>query len=185
MAISLNRRCVAQGQSAGPTSNVVLTGWGAHFIIKLMMNETEAPDVMLIIAELCEQYNVVSLYVFGSQAPEISKSLRTGAPLSLMAGHDVDIGVKADADHPLTTQHKVELAQALESLFSASRVDLVCLGEADPFLEANVIRGERLFTADTRAADEYELYILRRAGDLAPYERARVNMILEAQHPSP
>lgn len=145
------------------------------------MNHTEAPDLMLSITELCEQYNVVSLYIFGSQALDISKNLRTSTPLSLIAGHDVDVGVKTHADNPLTARYKVKMAQVLEGLFSAPRVDLVSLAEADPFLAANIIRGERIYTADVRKADEYELYILRRAGDLAPYERARLKMILGTQ----
>ena len=49
--------------------------------------------------------------------------------------------------------------------------------EADPFLAANIIRGERLFCADVLAADEYELYVLRRAGDLAPLERERLSLL--------
>jgi hypothetical protein len=57
-------------------------------------------------------------------------------------------------------------------------VDLVILSEADPFVAAEVIRGERLFADDTRLADEYELYILRRAGDLVSLERERMALVL-------
>jgi hypothetical protein len=70
------------------------------------------------------------------------------------------------------------LAAALEDLFGAQRVDLVVLPEADPFLAANIIRGERLYCRDETEADEYELYVLRRAGDLAPLERERIALIL-------
>ena len=98
--------------------------------------------------------------------------------MSLTAVHDVDVGVKSLPGHHLTVWQKVELAQALETLFNAPRVDLVCLEDADPFLAANIIRGERLYAADGYAADEYELYLLRRAGDLAPFERARIAAIL-------
>ena len=66
----------------------------------------------------------------------------------------------------------------LEELLAVSRVDLVCLNEADPFVAAEIIRGERLFAADTHEADEYELYVLRRAGDLAPLERERMALVL-------
>jgi len=55
---------------------------------------------------------------------------------------------------------------------------LVNLPEADPFLAANIIRGERLFSKDTYLADEYDLYILRRAGDLIPLERERIALIM-------
>lgn len=100
-------------------------------------------------------------------------------PLSLMVAHDVDIGIKSLPAYQLTVRQKVELALALETLFNIPRVDVVSLEEADPFLAVNIIRGERLYAADSYAADEYELYILRRAGDLAPFERVRMNMILE------
>ena len=51
------------------------------------------------------------------------------------------------------------------------------LTEADPFLAANIIRGERLYAADAHAGVEYELYVLRRAGDLAPLERERLALL--------
>ena len=57
-------------------------------------------------------------------------------------------------------------------------VDLVILSEADPFLAAEIIRGERLFALDEYEADEFDLYILRRAGALAPLERERMGLIL-------
>ncbi len=71
---------------------------------------------------------------------------------------------------------------ALEDAFEVPRVDLVMLAEADPFLAANVVRGERLYARDTYLADEYDLYVLRRAGDLAPLERERIALILGEDH---
>lgn len=58
------------------------------------------------------------------------------------------------------------------------RVDLVVLTEADPFLAINVVRGEGLYARDEREADDYKLYVFRRAGDLAPLERERMALIL-------
>jgi hypothetical protein len=72
----------------------------------------------------------------------------------------------------------VDLMQALEDLLGVARVDLVILPEADPFLAADVVRGERLCAQDAYQADEYDLYVLRRAGDLAPLERERMALIL-------
>ncbi len=79
----------------------------------------------------------------------------------------------------LSVYEKVRLALALEDLLGATRVDLVCLSDADPFVAANIVRGVRLYARDSYRADEYELYILRRAGDLAPLERERMALILE------
>lgn len=57
-------------------------------------------------------------------------------------------------------------------------MDLVVLEDADPFLAAEIIKGERLFARDEYEADEYDLFVLRRAGDLIPFERERLNLIL-------
>jgi hypothetical protein len=69
-------------------------------------------------------------------------------------------------------------------MLGVNRVDLVSLPDADPFLAANIIRGERLFANDSYLADEYDLYILRRAGDLIPLERERQSLILGEQDDS-
>ncbi len=90
---------------------------------------------------------------------------------------DLDLGARAAALGVLSARDKAALSVALEELFGAPRVDLVMLGEADPFLAANIIRGERLYCEDEYATDEYELYILRRAGDLAPLEHERLSLL--------
>ena len=91
---------------------------------------------------------------------------------------DVDIGVKVVSGEKFSVTEKVNLALTLEELFGCKRVDLVSLSEADPFLAAEIIRGERLFSHNEHEADEYELYVLRRAGDLAPLERERMALVL-------
>ena len=48
------------------------------------------------------------------------------------------------------------------------------------FLAADVIRGERIYCEDEIRADEYELYVLRGTGDLAPLERERLSFVLKA-----
>ena len=133
------------------------------------------------LAEICRQYQLDILYAFGSRAAAVDVWLR-GAGERLAAGPpDVDIGVKPARGVRLAVFDKVRLAQALEDLLAVMRVDLVVLPEADPFLAANIIRGERLYARDTWLADEYDLYILRRAGDLAPLERERQALILKEE----
>ena len=124
---------------------------------------------------LCEQYALDGLYVFGSQAQSAVRSLQMNTPMP-PSDSDLDIGVFPH--NALSVNQKVELAMDLESLFGVSRVDLISLPETDPFLAANIIRGERLYIRDAYQADEYELYILRRAGDLAPFERERMVMVM-------
>ncbi|MGB9723259.1 MAG: nucleotidyltransferase family protein [Chloroflexia bacterium] len=130
------------------------------------------------LARLCGEFGVEILYVFGSRAGEVREWLAGIRPRLEPGPADVDVGVKMPAGRPFPVHEKVRLAQALEDLFGVNRVDLISLAEADPFLAANVIRGERLYALDPYRADEYDLYILRRAGDLAPLERERIALIL-------
>jgi len=130
------------------------------------------------LASLCARFHVETLYVFGSRAEEVQE-WQAGRRETLSPGPaDVDVGVKFARGCSPSVYDKVRLAQALEDLWGVSRVDLVSLSELDPFLAANVIRGERLYARDEDAADEYDLYVLRRAGDLAPLERERQMLVL-------
>lgn len=66
----------------------------------------------------------------------------------------------------------------MEDIFNVTRGDLILLPEVDPFLAVQAIRGDRICCRDTHRADEYELYILRRAGDLIPLEKERIELIM-------
>jgi predicted nucleotidyltransferase len=127
------------------------------------------------LARLCETYKLNSLYAIGSRGQAATHFILTGEDMPASES-DLDIGVLPH--NPLSVKEKVQLALELETLFAVSRVDLVILSDADPFLAANIIRGERLYARDSYLADEYDLYILRRAGDLAPLERERMALIL-------
>lgn len=128
------------------------------------------------VSHLCHQYQVQILYLFGSRAKEARARLKGETAVLPFSESDLDVGVKTAV--ALTVRQKVELAQALEDLFGVPRVDLVVLNDADPFLAANIIRGEMVFADDIYLAAEYDLYVLRRAGDLIPLERERQALIL-------
>lgn len=128
--------------------------------------------------QLCEEYSIAIFYVFGSRAKEVAEWL-IGSLSELPPGPgDVDVGVKPAPGMELALMEKLRLTLALEDFFGVPRVDLISIPEADPFLAANIIRGERLHARDSYEADEYDLYILRRAGDLMPLERERIELIL-------
>ncbi|MCD6255304.1 MAG: hypothetical protein J7J44_03405 [Deltaproteobacteria bacterium] len=133
------------------------------------------------LANLCYEYGIDILYAFGSRAKEVKIWLKEDLrdlPPSLS---DIDIAIKPISGKYLDIKEKVQLTIALEDFFKVPRADLVVIPEADPFLAANIIRGERLFCRDPYRADNYELYILRRAGDLAPLERERLALIMEGK----
>ena len=130
--------------------------------------------------QIAETFELDIIYAFGSQAEEVAEWLKGDKRnLSISSLSDIDIGVKPSAARQLSVENKVNLTIALEDFFSANRVDLVITTEVDPFLAANIIRGERAYCRDEYEADEYDLYILRRAGDLVPLERERISLIME------
>jgi predicted nucleotidyltransferase len=131
------------------------------------------------LAEIARAFGIEIFYAFGSYAEDALKWLQDEKfALTISTPSDLDIGMKPAPKRKFSVKEKVRISMALEDLFSVNRVDLVSLPEADPFLAANIIRGERIFSKDTYLADEYDLYILRRAGDLIPLERERIALIM-------
>ena len=115
---------------------------------------------------LRERDGILAAYLFGSRAA--GDDVRTS---------DVDVALLFESALPLADQVRLE-AEIERALGQA--VDLVDLRRASPFLALDIIRGVRFVENDPVAADEYELYVLRRAGDLAPLERERRAMLLGA-----
>jgi uncharacterized protein len=129
------------------------------------------------IEQVCRKFQVKALYVFGSRSAEIFQVTQDDTLKLKRSQSDIDIGALTHT--PLSIDEKVSLMLELEVLFGVPRVDLVILQDADAFLAVNIIRGERIFAEDSYLADEYELFVLRRAGDLAQLERDRMSMILQ------
>jgi len=130
---------------------------------------------------LCAQFAVHTLYVFGSRAADV-RDWCGGAVLAAEAdGSDVDIGVRTvrkEGHEDLSLREKVRLTIELERLFEVNRVDLVTFAEADAVLALHIVRGERLYAQSDYEADEFELYVMRRAGDLWPMIEERQRHIL-------
>lgn len=135
------------------------------------------PDILERIAR---RYGLADIYVFGSRADEIASRVRGGParPVTGPGAADVDIGVRPLPGGRLDARQRVRITLELEDLFDAGRVDLVVLPEAGPFLARDIVAGELLHCADRHDQCEYELYVLRRAGDLAPFERERRAQVL-------
>ncbi len=127
------------------------------------------------------RYDVVALYAFGSRAREISAKVKGEGLFSKDTCSDVDIGVQLKPGQHLSAKERVRLAIELEDVLDVNRVDLVILNEAEPFLALDIIRGEIIYCSDLDAQAEYELYVLRRAGDLAFYGLKRWQQILEGK----
>ncbi|MCU0578598.1 MAG: nucleotidyltransferase domain-containing protein [Desulfobacterota bacterium] len=128
---------------------------------------------------LADRYHLSSVYAFGSRAEETAGRLKGFSAAADAHSSDLDIGVQPEPGRSLGAEERVELALALEKLFAVPRVDLVVLPEARPFLALEVVKGELLYCRDYDRQAEDELYILRRAGDLARFEKERRRLILE------
>ncbi len=138
-------------------------------------------DIGEVLGDLAREYGLVAIYAFGSRAGEIAARV-AGEPVeSVHPSSDVDIGVLPVRGRRLTARERVRLTIALEDALDVRRVDLVILPEASPYLALDVVRGELLHTTDPDAEAEYQLYVLRRAGDLAPYQHERLRMLLAGE----
>lgn len=129
--------------------------------------------------KLCDSYGVHDIYAFGSRAGEMLAWLKGHSVQSAHPDSDVDIGILPLRLANWDAERKVNFSMELEDFFAVSRVDLVLLPEAEPFLALDIIRGELLYTMDADEQARYELFILRRAGDLLPFKKERIRMILE------
>jgi len=107
---------------------------------------------------------ILALYLFGSRGRGEHGE-----------GSDVDVG--ALFREPVTLRDRLLLEDELERGLGLS-VDLVDAARASAFLALDVIRGERIFWDDEDRCDDFELYVMRRAGDLAPFERQRLRELL-------
>ncbi|NVM23848.1 MAG: nucleotidyltransferase domain-containing protein, partial [Desulfobacterales bacterium] len=135
-------------------------------------------DFLDNIESICRRYHIDALYVFGSRAKELSDYACGRGKMISKKSVDADLGVLPAQECRLSVADRIRLTVDLEDLLAVCRVDLVILSEASPFLALDVIKGEQLFSADPDRAAEYELYILRKAGDLAYFERQRRRQIL-------
>lgn len=132
--------------------------------------------------QICCDFGVVSLYVFGSRAEEIAARVAGRPSVPGPADSDIDIGVQPAPDRLRDVGERVELTQALEDLFHVPRVDLVILPQASPFIVADAVRGELLFCDDEDRQSREELYYLRRAADLAPFQKDRLEGLLSGEY---
>jgi predicted nucleotidyltransferase len=128
------------------------------------------------IRDIASRYGLQIIYVFGSRAREASDLVENRIDHLPSTLADLDIGVKPEK--PLTVEEKVQIAILFEDLFDVPRVDLIVLPDAPIFLALEIVTGEILYMQDSNHEAEYQLYIMRMAADLLPYERMKQRMIM-------
>lgn len=129
------------------------------------------------IEKIAKKYDLQVIYAFGSRAKEALRIVDGKIERLSFESSDLDIGIKPR--NVLTVEKKVDIALAFEDVFDVPKVDIVVLPDAPVFLALEIVTGELLYAEDTTYESEYQLYIMRRAAELIPYERMRQKMILE------
>lgn len=131
-----------------------------------------------LLEQIAGEYRLQMLYAFGSRAKEAFEFLKGTLDRLAPADSDLDIAVKPRQS--LTVEEKVEIALALEDLFGVLRVDLIVLPEVPTFVAYKGVTGELLYAEDDTLEAEYQLYIMRKAAELLPYEEARIKFVLRS-----
>ncbi len=134
------------------------------------------------IKKIAHQYNLQIIYAFGSRAKEVLDVIEGRLDKISPKPSDLDIGVKSQ--RPLGVEEKVEIAILFEDLFNVGRVDLIVLSEAPPFLALEIVTGEILYAEDPTYEAEYQLYTMRKAADLYPYEEMKQKIIMSRWYES-
>jgi predicted nucleotidyltransferase len=138
-------------------------------------------DLRTKLADICRRYGVTSLYVFGSRASEVAARVSGEEVVPARPQSDGDFAVQITKESGLCGFARGGLLMDLEELFELPRADLVVLNDVDPFIALEAVRGELLFCADPDVQAEEELFILRRAGDLEPFETERIRLVLAGE----
>jgi predicted nucleotidyltransferase len=137
-----------------------------------------ADEIGNVIKGLAAAYDLQIIYAFGSRASE-AQDFTAGTIGRLSPGSsDLDIGVTSA--RRLTVQEKVEIAVFFEDLFGVPRTDVVVIPEAPITLAFRIVTGELLYAKDATYEAEYQLYIMRMASDLEPYEKDMTRLTLGA-----
>ncbi|ODS34361.1 MAG: hypothetical protein SCARUB_00492 [Candidatus Scalindua rubra] len=129
------------------------------------------------IEKIAQKYDLQVIYAFGSRAKEVLRMVEEKIKRLSFESSDLDIGIKPR--NVLTVEKKVEIALAFEDVFDVPKVDIIILQDAPVFLALEIVTGELLYAEDSNLEAEYQLYIMRKAAELIPYERMRQKMILE------
>ncbi|MEI6670333.1 MAG: nucleotidyltransferase domain-containing protein [Acidobacteriota bacterium] len=125
------------------------------------------------IADIAARFGIDVLYAFGSRAREALAHVERRETFAATGRSDLDLAALPELGRIWNVDDRVLMTIALEDVFPAPRIDLIVLPEAPPFLALAAVSGELLFARDPVREANYQLYVMRRAGDLAPFERER------------
>ena len=135
-----------------------------------------------ILATIAKKYNIILIYVFGSQVGTAINILKgiTKIPEDRMA--DIDVGLVLQKKLPAPKeifQFYSFIYNELQELFNPFPLDLVFLQETHSVFQAQAICGECIYSLSPSIKEKYEEDILRRAADFKPFLKMYLDEILE------
>ena len=128
------------------------------------------------IKEVAKKYSLQIIYAFGSRRKEVLDMVKGKIEYLSSSSADLDIGIKAGRH--LRVEEKVKIALIFEDIFNVAKVDIVIVSEVPIFLALEIVKGELLYAENLTHEAEYQLYIMRRAAEIIPYERMKQKMTL-------
>jgi len=162
----LGRFALSFGMSQGRARDSTKGAWMSFIYIgdgKMLSMKNEM--ILEKVASVLGQFDrLVAAYLFGSRANG-----------DYGPGSDVDIGVLFEEELGLARVVRIE--QAMEEAIGLP-VDVLDLRRASSFLALDIVRGIRILCHEETLCDEFELFVLSRAGDLAFFERQRRAVLL-------
>jgi predicted nucleotidyltransferase len=128
---------------------------------------------------LAEEYGIILVYLFGSQAEKGAKYLE-GAKIRPDEFSDLDVAVAFKNPPSKAIKIYGRLYKELSEIFDCLSIDLIFMHEVDTLFQYEIIKGMRIFEIDGSFADEFEERIMKMADDLAFKRRILNKEILEA-----
>ena len=117
------------------------------------------------ITELCEKYNIVLCYLFGSQQKE-GMALLQGKRVAVTDNEsDIDFAVlfkEIPYNHP---DAYARLSLDMQDLISPFKADLLFLHEVDHLVQFEAIRGVNVYSSDDTFRETYEEKVMMFASD--------------------
>jgi len=129
--------------------------------------------------EALSRLNVSLAYLFGSKKDQ-GLFLLKGDRVSADLESDLDVAVLLYSMPADTYDLYGQLFALFSDIFDPFRVDIVILNEVNSLLQYEAIKGERIYTADEKVAEDFEENVMIRAEDLSFKKREFDREVSEA-----
>ena len=131
-----------------------------------------------ILKKLAEKYEIILIYIFGSQAEKAKRYLE-GEKIIKNNFSDLDIAIafeKPKIDIKIFGKIYMELSE----IFEPFEIDLIFMHEVDPLFQYEIIKGEKIYEKNEFLTDEIEERIMKLAGDLQFKKKIFDEEVMEA-----